>query len=264
MTRQWDFTDIEFSVLWERLVGPGMPRPLTFVSEIQDALEFEQREYEAWVRLRDRIDGELQAAIETLARPEVYVRLRGWYDRDSESAAHMIKARAARAGAQGYLVYQRPGRTAWHSSGYSIVECGPYGLAEAIVALMPDVPAGQTGIIPLLSGEARQDNYEPRPSMIFDEADTGVATRHAAFFAIEAERTGLIETLQNQSMFGSRGMERDIIVWRDLPGDGRYGIGLPSNDPVAEPITRKLLAAKVDRSIGRMVERVESHWEASQ
>ena len=98
--------------------------------------------------------------------------------------------------------------------------------------------------------------------MVLDEADTGIAARSAAFFETPAERTGLIETLQNQSMFGSRGMERDIIVWRDLPGDGRYAIDLPSNDPVAEPVTRQQLTDKVDRSVTRMMERVEAHWEA--
>ncbi|MGV9482444.1 hypothetical protein ACWDNR_23850, partial [Gordonia aichiensis] len=39
-------------------------------------------------------------------------------------------------------------------------------------------------------------------------------------------------------MFGSRGMHRDILVWRDLPDDGRYVIGLPNENPVATPMSR--------------------------
>ncbi|MFE6923260.1 ESX secretion-associated protein EspG [Nocardia sp. NPDC057663] len=264
MTRTWEFTDVEFHVLWQRLVGTTMPRPLSFVTEVQDALEFERLAHEAWQRLRETIDGELHAAIDVLARPEVYVRLRGWHDRASEDPKYMIKARAARSGAQGYLLYQKPGITSWHSSGYTVVECGPHGVAEAIVGHMPELGAGKSGIIPLVGGQPTgQPDFESRPSMIFEEADTGIAARSAAFFDIEAQRTGLVEILQNQSMFGSRGMHRDILLWRDLPDDGRYVIALPSDEPTAVPMARPDLLAAIDASIARMMARVESHWEAS-
>ncbi|MFD4354895.1 ESX secretion-associated protein EspG [Nocardia sp. NPDC058519] len=264
MTGRWEFTDVEFHVLWQRLVRASMPRPLTFVTEVQDSNVFEHMKHDAWLRVSEMIDGELQTAIDVLAKPQVYVRLRGWHDRASEDPNYMIKARAARSGAHGYLVYQKPGITSWHSSGYIVAECGPHGLAEAIAARIPDLAAGKSGIIPLVGGQSTgNDHLEARPSMIFEEADTGIATRSAAFFEIEAERTGVIEVLQNQSMFGSRGMERDIILWRDLPGDGRYAIELPSDEPEAEPATRRLLADKIDRSVTRMMERVEAHWEAS-
>ncbi|MEV0433797.1 ESX secretion-associated protein EspG [Nocardia sp. NPDC050413] len=263
MTRTWEFTDTEFYVLWQRLVRTAMPRPLTFVTEVEDSNEFEQRKHEAWQRLSDMLDGELHTAIDVLAKPQVYVRLRGWNDRASLDPKYMIKARAARSGARGYLVYQKPGITSWHSSGYTLVECGPHGLTEAILERMPALDAGKSGIIPLVGGQVEQPDFEPRSSLIFDEADTGLATRSAAFFETEAERTGLIEILQNQSMFGSRGMERDILLWRDLPDDGRYVIELPRENPTATPMTRADLADKIDRSIDRLLARVESHWEAS-
>ncbi|WP_194825892.1 ESX secretion-associated protein EspG [Nocardia sp. XZ_19_231] len=264
MTRIWEFTDVEFYVLWQRLVRANMPRPLTFVTEIRDSNEFEQHKHEAWLRVSEMIDGELRSAIDVLARPQAYVRLRGWHDRASEDPKYMIKARAARSGAHGYLVYQKPGITSWHSSGYTVVECGPHGLAEAIAGHMPPLEAGRSGIIPLVGGQSTvQPDVESRPSMVFEEADTGIAARSAAFFDTEAERTGLIEILQNQSMFGSRGMRREILVWRDLPGDGRYTIELPSETPTATPMSRPALIAAVDAAVERMMVRVESHWEAS-
>ncbi|WP_278264892.1 ESX secretion-associated protein EspG [Nocardia sp. AG03] len=263
MTRTWEFTDIEFQVLWQRLVGTTMPRPLSFVTEVEDALEFEQLEHQAWRGLRDSLDGELRSAIEVLARPHVYVRLRGWHDRATDDPRYAIKARAARVGARGYAVYQKPGRTPWHSAGYIVVDCGPHGLAEAIVGHMPEVGAGRSGIIALAGGQPEEHaEFAPRPSLIFEEADTGVAASGAAFFETVAERTGLVEILQNQSMFGSRGMLRDILVWRDLPDDGRYVIALPSEEPAAVPMARPDLLAAIDTSVQRMLARVESQWEA--
>ena len=263
MTRTWELTDIEFYVLWQRYIGTSLPRPLTFVSTTLLGSDFEQEEYETWERLRHSADPALRSVFEVLERPDVYVRLRGWNDRERDDATRWLKARAARAGANGYLVYQLPGETPAHSGGYVIEDCGPHGLAEAIVGLMPRTGAGQRGILPLSVGaEQDADGHRPRSSMFFEDADTSVAQRSAEFFQEAADRTGTINILQNQSMFGSRGMERDILVWRDLPDDGRYVIEVPSNSPTATPMAQEMLVEKVNASIARMMARVEAHWEA--
>jgi hypothetical protein len=120
-------------------------------------------------------------------------------------------------------------------------------------------------MIPLVTdaSSGAGDAYGQRSSMFFEEADTSIVERSTEFFNRCAERTGTINILQNQSMFGSRGMHRDILVWRDLPDDGRYVIELPSENPIATPMSRSDLIEKVNTSIQRMMSRVESHWEAS-
>ncbi|MFC4124720.1 ESX secretion-associated protein EspG [Nocardia rhizosphaerae] len=263
MTRQWDFTDIEFRVLWQRFVGTDMPRPLTFQTRTRLHEDYEEEKYQTWQRLQHTVDPVLRTVFDVLERPEAYVRLRGWKDDERADAAHWIKARAARRGANGYLVYQHPGETPTHSGGYTIVDCGPHGLAGAIVGLMPQTGAGRGGIVPLLASQADAEAERAGSSMFFEDADTSVAARNAEFFAVPADRTGTINILQNQSMFGSRGMHRDILVWRDLPDDGRYVIELPSEEPSATPMAPTALIEAINAGIDRMMSRVESHWEAS-
>ncbi|KQY33257.1 MULTISPECIES: ESX secretion-associated protein EspG [Nocardia] len=262
MTRTWEFTDLEFYVLWRRLVGGTLPRPLTFQTNTRLLADFERESYETWERLQHTVDPVMRTVFEVLERPEVWVRLRGWNDAQESDPQYWVKARAARAGANGYLVYQRPGETYTHSGGYVVIDCGPYGIAEALVDLMPAVGAGSGGLVPLAT-DAEPTEYQPRASMFFEEADTSVAQRSAEFFDIPADRTGTIDILQNQSMFGSRGMRREILVWRDLPADGRYTIELPSDAPVATPTSRPALIEAINAGIDRMMVRVEAHWEAS-
>ncbi|WP_280342151.1 ESX secretion-associated protein EspG [Nocardia neocaledoniensis] len=264
MTQQWELTDIEFRVLWQRFVGTDLPRPLTFQTRTRLHEDYEEEKYQVWQRLQHTVDPALRSVFEVLERPEAYVRLRGWKDDERENAQYWLKARAARAGANGYLINQLPGETPTHSGGYTIVDVGPHGLADAIVDLMPVTGAAKGGIIPLVvDGGDTRDEYAPRPSMFFEEADTSIAQRSTEFLNRPAERTGTINILQNQSMFGSRGMHRDILVWRDLPEDGRYVIDLPSENPIATPVSRSDLIGKVNSSIERMMSRVESHWEAN-
>ncbi|MFE3542345.1 ESX secretion-associated protein EspG [Nocardia sp. NPDC059177] len=261
MTQRWELTDLEFRVLWQRFVGTDLPRPLTFQTRTRLHEDYEEEKYQTWQRLQHTVDPALRSVFEVLERPEVYVRLRGWKDDERDNAEHWLKARAARAGANGYLIYQLPGETPTHSGGYVVVDVGPHGLADAIVDLMPDTGAGTGGIIPLVTDT--RDEHEPRASMFFEEADTSIVERSTEFFNRPAERTGTINIRQNQSMFGSRGMHRDILVWRDLPADGRYVIELPNENPTATAISRTDLTDKINASIERMMSRVESHWEAN-
>ncbi|MDO3647301.1 ESX secretion-associated protein EspG [Nocardia mangyaensis] len=264
MTRKWELTDIEFRVLWQRFVGTDLPRPLTFQTRTRLHEDYEQEKYQVWQRLQHTVDPTLRSVFDVLERPEVYVRLRGWNDGERDNAEHWLKARAARGGANGYLIYQLPGETPTHSGGYTVVDIGPHALAEAIVGLMPTTGAGAGGIIPLVTDAgSTRDEYAPRSSMFFEDADTSVVERSTEFFNRPAERTGTINILQNQSMFGSRGMHRDILVWRDLPADGRYVIELPNENPTATAMSRADLTDKIHASIERMMARVESHWEAN-
>ncbi|MFD4460652.1 ESX secretion-associated protein EspG [Nocardia sp. NPDC058480] len=262
MSRTWEFTDLEFYVLWRRLTGNRLPNPLTFKTNTRLLADFERESYETWERLQHTLDPVIRTVFEVLERPDVWVRLRGWRDSQESDPQYWVKARAARVGANGYLVYQRPGETYTHSGGYVVIDCGPYGIAEALVDLMPVVGAGSGGLIPLTT-DAEPEEHQPRASMFFEEADTSVARRSAEFFDIPADRTGTIDILQNKSMFGSRGMHREILIWRDLPDDGRYTIEVPSDAPVATPMSRPALIEAVNAGIDRMMGRVEAHWEAS-
>jgi hypothetical protein len=97
-------------------------------------------------------------------------------------------------------------------------------------------------------------------SRITETATTSTVSRSDEFFAIPATRTGVITIHQGHSKFGPRGILERIMVWRDLPDDGRYVIEL-DQAPVAIGIGDERLMLEIDDVINLMVQRLETHWE---
>lgn len=262
MRQVWRFTDLEFKVLWERYnKTTRMPEPLVFTSRTKYFDDYEREKQEIWDRLRDTVDGPIRDVVEVLARPEVLIKTQGWYDADIQDPAKWIRARAVRSGAQGYLLTQTPGETPMHSGGYTITDCGPHGVAEAIVTTLPKVEAGRIVSLALppewVGGLATE--LWGRPS-VTEHAATYDAGPVERFFGTPAERTGLLTVHQGHSKFGPRGILEHLMVWRDLPGDGRYLIELDSA-PMAVGISSRRLAMKVDSLVDSLLRRMESHWE---
>ncbi|MEU0503997.1 ESX secretion-associated protein EspG [Nocardia sp. NPDC005998] len=262
MTRTWEFTDLEFKVLWERQLQQRiLPEPLTYMSRTPLRDDYEREKFQIWERLRDTVDGSMREVLEVISRPEVLVKVLGWNDADQEDPQQWIRARGVRSGARGFLLAQQPGETPWHSSGYAITECGPWGVADAVVGLLPKTRPGRTGSIPILTDRvADHERFDFGGSRVTETASTSTVSRSDQFFAIPATRTGVITIHQGHSKFGPRGILERILVWRDLPDDGRYVIEL-DQAPVALGIGEGRLVQKIDDLIAGMLQRLETHWE---
>ncbi|WP_067860977.1 ESX secretion-associated protein EspG [Nocardia shimofusensis] len=259
----WELTDLEFRVLCERHADSHIPPPLTYQGRAESADDYERQKISTWERLRATGDPRFAEMTRVLVRPEVSVRVLSWHDRGRDDPKLWVRARAGRTGAHGYLVVQKPGETIGHSGGYTVMDCGPRGLAEAIVNLLPPgVDAGRAGTIPLVADQVDvMQEYELPRSLVTETADDPEISRSRRFFETPADRTGAITVHQGHSMYGPRGLVEHILVWRDLPGDGRYVIELPAVAPLAVGMGRKWLTKKVDDVIEDMLARTESHWE---
>lgn len=261
MNRSWDLTDLEFAVLWERINRSDLPKPFSYISGTRGLSDYEREKLAVWDRLRDEVDDGLRDVFEAMHRPEAYVVVHGWCDHDTENPA--TRVRAMRSATHGYLLRQRPGETVWHSGGFSIEECGPHGLAEAVVRVLPEQRAGRLGAIPILTDQIDDhERFRSVPdSRVTMPSRESPADRSAAFFAIPADLTGAITVHQGYSAFGPRGILEQAMLWRDLPGDGRYVIVL-DQAPTAMGIGTRRLVALVDAAVERMRDRADSHWEA--
>ncbi|MEV0293210.1 ESX secretion-associated protein EspG [Nocardia sp. NPDC050710] len=261
--QRWEFTDLEFRVLCERFAKSNVPDPLTFMARIPYLDDYEREKYLTWERLQPDLDPVIPDIIPLLYRPDVAIKVLGWYDGDFQAPEKWIRGLAVRSGTQGYLVTQAPGETFMHSSGYTIIDCGPRGLAEAVVRLLPpNIEAGRRGSIPIVTDNLDDlERISSGGSLVTEEVDSSGAGRSAEFFGIPADRTGSITIVQGHSKFGPRGILEHILVWRDLPSDGRYVIELPNGAPMAVGMGKKWLTSKIDNSVETILERIETHWE---
>ncbi|MFE1593230.1 ESX secretion-associated protein EspG [Nocardia sp. NPDC058705] len=265
MTKQWSFTDIEFSVMWERIAHrERIPRPLTYLARTSSAEEYARATYLTWERLREELDPVMWDVIAVLARSEIRFRSRAWCDADPADPKLWIRARAGRTGMHGYVVVQTPGETREHSGGYTVIDCGARGIAEVLVGMLPQVQAGSQSDIPIQLEPVREaNNGMDSMSMVsvFDSEDTSTVSRADQFWAQQATRTGLIIIEQGISKFGPQGRQQELMIWRDLPDDGRYVIAHPAANPVAVGMDARRMTATLDATIDKIVDRVETHWE---
>ncbi|GAA5067033.1 ESX secretion-associated protein EspG [Nocardia callitridis] len=262
MTQEWNFTDLEFKVLWERHTDTRLPQPFMFTSRTQFLDQYEWEKYRTWEQLRDSLDSSFIEVLETCFRPEVYVVVYGWVDQDMDNPETRIRVRAVRAGTRGYVITQLPGETLWHSGGYKIVECGPHGLAEAVVAALPEVSAGRRGNFAITADQQDDlERFQANVSLVSEDSHESASEQHNRFFRMPATTTGAITVNQGRSMFGPRGIGAQIMLWRDLVDDGRYLIEL-NQAPVAIGTGRKRLTTTLDTAISDMVERTDTHWES--
>ncbi|MEV0293208.1 ESX secretion-associated protein EspG [Nocardia sp. NPDC050710] len=262
MTQQWEFTDLEFRVLWDRYIDEesGIPTPLTYTCRTKYLDQYLNEKYRTWERLRDTVDPAIRELLQ--ARPEVLVRVVGWYDQDRTDPKQWIRLRGIRSGMHGYVISQHPGETVSHSGGYTITECGPRAIAETVVRMLPQVEAGRRGSIPIvIDQEGDLEGFRSGGSLVTEEVDYSGARHSEQFLNTPASKTGAITVIQGHSKFGPRGVHRHHLVWRDLPDDGRYLIELPSDAPIAVGIGAGGLVAKINSSIENMLDRMETHWE---
>ncbi|MFQ6324614.1 ESX secretion-associated protein EspG [Nocardia sp. CWNU-33] len=256
MTRTWKFTDLEFVVAWETYQADLLPAPFVFTSRtpLYDDYQREKRELRA--QLGNTLDNNLARVMDVVARPDIRVELQGWGS-DSEDAESQIRLLAVRQAADGYLLKQLPGETAWHSGGYTITECAPLELADVLLAELPEVAAGKLGDIVLAEQTKSADlDYSYGRSFINDSFDDTVERQADQFVRAPSTGEGIISIEQGMSRFGPRGITRRRLCWRDLEDDGRYAI-TTAIPPVAVPADTKRLTTLLNSGIAEVVKAIK-------
>ncbi|RDI43607.1 ESX secretion-associated protein EspG [Nocardia mexicana] len=255
--RIWEFTDLEFKVVCDRYREGRMPPPLVFTTDIELSSEYDKARLETWQRLERRLTGDFNGVVEALRAPEVYLRVHGWDERDMEDPKRRIRMHAMRRATRAYVINQKPGRTQWHSGGYTVAECDPRALAEAVVGVLPEVKPGRSAEIELITDHG---GIPRSGSWIKDDLEDSVEARSRSFLRTRAERTGTITVTQGHSKFGPRGIAQTRRKWRDISGDGRYVIAGDAR-PVACGTSAAQLTRMLDVDIEQMMRRLETHWE---
>ncbi|MFE5288995.1 ESX secretion-associated protein EspG [Nocardia sp. NPDC056611] len=219
---RWRFTEAEFYVLWMDRVGVEPPEPFMFTSATRTADEFDLEMREARESLSHKLGGDFSTVFDALTNPDLFLTGYGWDDQDRWGTDSMVRVHAARKGPKGYVISQLPGATYWRRGGYTVAECDPLRLADAVVEAMPTGDRGGRGDIGLVTDEQYIDHDFGR-SAIAAAPDTAVS-RAREFLEATASNAGEIHIVQGSSVFGPRGITRHQVQFRDLVDDGRYAI----------------------------------------
>ncbi|MEU1523340.1 ESX secretion-associated protein EspG [Nocardia rhamnosiphila] len=211
---RWHLTGLQFKVLCDDLRLGGLPRPFTFTSDTRFADDYECERNEVRAGLREVTDPRFDAMVRALTRPDIMVLANLWNERHHTDPQQCLRVHAVRRDDRGYVITQRPGETVAHSGGFDIAECSPAFLARTVVGLLPEAGAGrdpQSVSAGLTAGGANPD-VRGFPSSGAPSVSSG-------------PDAGVLKVIQGRLGFRARGIIHVGLVWRDLPGDGRYVLG---------------------------------------
>lgn len=270
--RSWELTDLEFRALCEEHNEGRLPRPLVFTSAIRWQDDFDWELAQTRQAMRARFGGELDSVGTALARPDVFVSLQGFgEDQDFDNPTVRTRIHAFRQRARGFVITQRPGETVHHAAGFDIVECDPHALPEIVLSQVPFSQAGRLPAtrIPDTTRDPRFEvGYHASGSMISDNDDDGEMAndydRALAFLRLPAVRSGSIRVVQGRSKYGPRGRIEMGMLWRDVPGDGRYAIPLHREAPAATGMGTAELTEWIGEQIALVVDRLDRNMETEE
>ncbi|MGW5388291.1 ESX secretion-associated protein EspG [Nocardia sp. NPDC003963] len=214
LVHRWQLTGLQFKVLCDDLRLGGLPRPFTFTSDTRFADDYEAERDAVRADLCELTDPRFDAMVHALTRPDIMVLANLWNEQHHTDPRQCIRVHAVRRDDRAYVITQRPGETVAHSGGFDIAECGPAVLAPAVVGLLPAADAGrdpQSVSAALTAGGTSPDLHGFRP--------TGTPS------VASGPDAGVLKVIQGRLGFRERGIIHVGLIWRDLPGDGRYVMG---------------------------------------
>ncbi|MBF6130710.1 ESX secretion-associated protein EspG [Nocardia brasiliensis] len=258
MRRTWNFSDIEFVVLWEEMRDRVLPRPFVFTSRIPYRDDYLREKLRVRERLRHELGHSCDDFLESVAHPDIRIIVNGRSGRDPDDPEERVRVLGVRRGEAAYVMRQLPGETVWHSGGFTAVEQGALSLADAVVAALPKADPGELGEVVLASHVAARDDmdYSFGRSYVEDRSDEWIRPRSHAFLGADTQRIGEIEISQGSSKFGPRGITRRTFRWRDLANDGRYLI-TTETPPVAKSVDAKQAAGMINGAIADIVRAIK-------
>ncbi|WP_280425426.1 ESX secretion-associated protein EspG [Nocardia carnea] len=256
MSRTWTFTDVEFVAAWEATKEGYLPEPFVYTSEPGRHHDHRRKVIEAAERVRSLFGPELAEIMTGVAAPDIRVVVRGFDGQDFQNAERSVRLLGTRKGDNAYLVIQEPGRTLWHAAGFTMSEHEAVGLADAVVAELPEVQPGRRADFVLPSGPAGNGLERPvkRSSVLHRDDDPTAFGR--SFGDAPADLAGTITVVQGFSRFGPRGIRRLGLRWRDITGDGRYLI-VPGNPSTVLSVDRKRMVGVINRQIAEVVRTIK-------
>ncbi|MGV9612723.1 ESX secretion-associated protein EspG [Nocardia xishanensis] len=257
MSRTWQFTDTEFMALWSRSEGTILPRPFTYICDMRTTDEYERALHLVRERWRGKDDRVLDEISEAVLQPDIALQVRGFDEREYERAEGWIRVLAVRRDDRGYVLKQVTGKTFEHAAGFTVTECEPLALAEAVVAELPKVEPGKQGSIKLPVPKS-EEMVDTSSSGLWDDPYGGGSTPVSGerFEKTVAASRGVVRVSQGYSVYGPRGRLTLELKWRDLPDDGRYLIA-PDLPPVAEPVDEKKFVAMINKEIAKVVQTIK-------
>ncbi|NEW39049.1 ESX secretion-associated protein EspG [Nocardia cyriacigeorgica] len=257
MNRTWEFSDIEFFVLWKSVGRGGLPFPLYYLGRTEDPERFKAELLAAREEVDRRLGRSFDPILATIADPDLRIVVNGGDGRAPREPEGLVRLIGARRQSSGYLLKQLPGESYWHSGGFTVTECEAVGLADSVVAEMPEAEPGKQRDV-VLPAESPGDELDHAygGSAVHDSFDDSTAQRGAAFLATPAPSYGTIDVVQGFSIFGPRGITKHRLRWRDLEGDGRYVIG-DETPPVARPADRKHLTNTINTRVAAVIRAIK-------
>lgn len=252
MTRSWKLTDLEFVVAWETSQADVLPAPFVVTSRTPLYHDYQREKRAIREEQRATFDPAFDRVLEVVARPDIRIEVHGW-GADREDAGSQIRLLGVRRGADGYLLKQLPGETAWHSGGYVITECAPLELAATITSELPEADPGSRGET-VLARRTRERgiDYSYGRSLVHDSFDDTVEQRAEELLRAPTTGAGIVTVAQGFSRFGPRGVTAVRLPWRDLCDDGRYVI-TPGPPAIAAPADTKRLIGLVNEAVAEVV-----------
>ncbi|MFI5780699.1 ESX secretion-associated protein EspG [Nocardia sp. NPDC051570] len=262
MTLSWEFTGLEFQVLCERFREGAMPTPLFYTLDEPMTLDESARlKQTTWLELRAKWDPLWDSMIEVMCAPDLFIRLRGWDEQDMENGSKRLYMHFARSGAQAFRFSQKPGKSFWHTDGFTVTECDPRGLAAAVVRSLPAVEAGRISSVPVVTDPQAYVGHGGGSMFRDDDDDDAPAARSSKFWQTRATLTGTVLIAQGRSKYGPRGIHETKMLWRDVVGDGRYVMAM-DDAPVAMATGPTRFAERIQADINNLMQRLDTHWEA--
>ncbi|NNH69467.1 ESX secretion-associated protein EspG [Nocardia uniformis] len=248
--RTWRFSEVGFSVLWKERTGDRLPAPFLYTSTAATQREYREEQEETRNRVRANTDHEVIQIVDVVSSPDLYLTVRGG---DQSDPASLIRLRASRKGGRGYLITQLPGESIYHRGGYTVTECDPLRLADAVVAALPEAEPGRRGDLGVVASDGYVDGSYRSP--IASAGNSPSVLRGPATIA------GTIDVRQGSSVFGPRGIVHHTVRWRDLAEDGRYVVaGSPA---AAMAVDSKRFVGILNSQIAKVIAAIKEERERS-
>ncbi|MCJ0902365.1 ESX secretion-associated protein EspG [Rhodococcus sp. ARC_M6] len=208
---QWQFSGLEFQLLWDAVGRDRLPYPLRFRPHAETMTDLAQQRQRASERLAVVLDERLHRTLEALAEPTVRVEVCGLTGQD------VTRAHGVVVGGIGVLAVQLPGRQIDIGSDVTLSVGRASELPRMIVDALPQCSAGTGRGI-----SVRQPKNLPGQGILSSAGDPRVAEELKRFFGRPRTSVGEIATYPGIAVDTRPTNDGIAFHWCDYASDGRY------------------------------------------
>ncbi|MFD6516084.1 ESX secretion-associated protein EspG [Rhodococcus sp. NPDC060176] len=245
-TKQWHFTGLEFSILWEAVGRDRLPYPLRFRSTAETMNELTAERRRAGARLSSMLDDRLHHVLGALANPAARVEVSGFH---GPNMSTVTRLHGVVAGDLGVLATQLPGRTSDCGSDVVLSVAHPSAIPRMLVDRLPACSAGSERGVSI-------ERSKPTGGQSFlSSAGSARGSEEVRRFFGRA-RTSIGEvTAYPGGAVDSRPTDDGITFhWYDYADDGRYII-TAGETVSARGASAEMTEAEIARNLGLVLHR---------